>query len=150
MRGSKKARAVWTVLLVLWLCFVWGHSLVPADLSSEESSRFLFLVRPIFALFGSTDEQLMTYVIRKCAHFMEYVVLTFLASGCARAWWADAPAAKRLVVVTWACVPVVDEFIQSFSPGRAPRLTDVLIDMSGGALGMCLWWLLHRRRRPRQ
>ena len=150
MSASKKSRAAWTVLLVAWLCFVWGHSLVPADLSSEESSWFVGVARPFFEALGIADEGMMTHLVRKTAHFSEYAVLMAIASGFARAWWEGSALGQRLRLAIWVCVPVVDEFIQSFTPGRDPRVTDVLIDMSGGLLGMLIWWLSHRAPRRRQ
>ena len=132
MTSARRSRIVWTSLLVAWLCVVWGHSLMPADLSSEESSRFVFLVRPLFEAFGCADEGLMTHAIRKAAHFSENVVLMLIATRFARVWQADKPAARAIMVAIWVCVPMVDEAIQSFSPGRSPQVTDVLLDMGGG------------------
>ena len=103
-----------------------------------ESSRFVFLVRPIFELFGNSDERAMTFVIRKAAHFSEYVVLTFLASGCARAWFAQSAACARAVLAVWIMTPLIDETIQGFVPGRDPRVMDVCIDLAGGLLGMLI------------
>lgn len=144
-------RLVWTVAFIIWLCVIWGHSLMPADVSSAESSRFVFLVRPIFGLFGCEDEDLMTFFIRKCAHFSEYVVMAILAARAACAWFETRRAALLAALVVWAAVPCVDETIQLFVPGRDGRFTDVLIDMSGGLLGLCLAGLIRlppRASRP--
>ncbi len=138
MQSKNRARVIWTALFVMWLCFVWGHSLVPADASTEESSRFVFLVRPIFELFNNHDEELMTFVIRKIAHFSEYVVLMALALQCFRSWEIGRPKMMWALLVVWVCVPAIDETIQGFVPERDPRVMDVLIDMSGGMLGMAI------------
>ena len=147
--ARRRSRIVWTVLLVLWICVVWGHSLMSAEISAEESSRFVFLVRPFFAMCGITDEGFMTHVIRKTAHFSEYAVLASIAIGCVRAWWGATRTALYTVLAIWVCVPVVDETIQGLSPGRAPRVTDVLIDMAGGLLGMLIAHAVLRRKRLR-
>lgn len=112
------------------------------ELSAAESSRFVFLLRPLFALFGNTDEQLMTFVIRKGAHFSEYAMLIFLASRMAMAWWGRGPRSFAVTCGIWLCAPLVDETIQLFTPGRAGMLTDVLIDCSGGFVGLAIAWLL--------
>jgi VanZ family protein len=40
---------------------------------------------------------------------------------------------------------VSDEWHQSFTPGRSPSLLDVLIDGTGGLIGLALWaWILTR------
>ena len=147
MTDRRTSRVRWTLLLVLWLCVVWGHSLMPADLSSDESSRFLWLVRPFFEALGNTDEQLMTHVIRKAAHFCENVVLMVIATGLSWAWWGQTVGALAGRLAIWACVPAIDELIQSFSPGRSPQVSDVLLDMCGGVVGMLVAWLWRRRAR---
>lgn len=138
MRFKNRSRVMWTVLFVLWLCFVWGHSLVPADVSTEESSRFLFLIRPFFELFNNHDEQLMTFAIRKMAHFSEYVVLMALALQSVQSWDLKRPKFVWVIMAIWIGVPAVDETIQGFVPGRDPRVMDVMIDMAGGMLGMAI------------
>ena len=152
MEQTKRRRIVWTVLFVLWLCFVWGHSLVPGDASTEESSRFVFLVRPFFELFGNHDEMLMTFVIRKLAHFSEYVVMMLLASGSVRCWMEGERTIKNALLAVWVAVPCIDEIIQLFVPGRDSRVHDVLIDMMGGAIGVLLYLWARKRaqRKPRR
>lgn len=136
--GSKRARLRWTIAFVAWLCVVWGHSLMPGDMSSAESSRFVFLVRPFFELFGCTDEQLMTLFIRKCAHFGENTVLVLLAYQMAVAWFGKSRAALVLTLALWVAIPCIDETIQLFIPDRTGSPVDVLIDMSGGLLALVI------------
>lgn len=143
--STRRSRICWTVAFFVWLCVVWGHSLMSGDLSSMESSRFVFLVRPLFALFGNTDEQLMTFVIRKAAHFSEYAMLTGIGSGMAHAHFGHTRTAAILVLAIWVVAPCVDETIQLFVPDRAGMPTDVLIDMSGGLVGMCVARLVMNR-----
>jgi VanZ family protein len=47
-------------------------------------------------------------------------------------------AATRLIALLVCLVPVVDEAIQLFVPGRSGRVTDVLLDLSGVAFGAVL------------
>ena len=146
MDSPRRSRLRWTLLLVVWLAFVWGHSLVPGDESTLESSRFVFLVRPVFELLGCHDEQIMTFIIRKAAHFSEYVVLMAIGVGAARAWFRDMRARLGALWAFWVVVPVIDETIQLFVPGRDARVTDVLIDMAGGLLGAFVAHAWARRR----
>lgn len=142
-------RVLWTVLFILWLCVVWGHSMLPADLSSEESSWVVALVRPFFSLFGVTDGHVMTHVIRKGAHFTEYVILMLIGVKFVREWAQSKLGTWLSTVAIWVCVPMVDETIQRFTPGRAPRITDVCIDMAGGLLGMLISHAILKRAKPR-
>ncbi len=137
------------MLLILWICVVWGHSMMPSDLSSEESSWVVALLRPVFSLFGVTNGQVMTHVIRKGAHFTEYVVLMLIGVRFAREWARSGLGTRLITVLVWAGVPMIDETIQSFTPGRAPLVTDVCIDMAGGFLGMLISYAFLRRVKPR-
>ena len=144
MTSQRRLRIIWTVLLVGWLCVIWGHSLMPADVSSNESSRFLFLVRPFFEAFGSSDEHLMTHVIRKTAHFLENIVLMLIATRFGCVWWGKSRKALVAMALIWVCVPVIDEVIQMLSPGRSPQVSDVFLDMCGGAVGVIIALLVMR------
>lgn len=153
---SSRRVLAWGAALALWVCFVWGHSLVGGAASSLESGRFVALLRPAFEALGVTDVDLMTFIVRKCAHFSEYAVL----GGIARMFWlavADGRVrerARRGVLLAGcaltAAVPCIDETIQLFVPGRAGQVRDVLIDLSGAATGALLCWAIACMRRRRR
>ena len=87
---------------------------------------FLFSAQPQAALnFGQPE------FLGKAAHVVEYAVLGWLiqrARGDKNAWWQS-----WLMAILYA---VTDEFHQSFTPGRTPRVTDVMIDAVGAGIGM--------------
>ena len=143
------SRAKWTLAFCVWLCVVWGHSLMSGPASSFESSRFVFLVRPLFEFFGCTDESVMTFFIRKGAHFTEHAIAVMLGWKAAREWFGESRKALWVTLAIWVLVPCIDEGIQLTVPGRAGMVTDVLIDMSGGLAGMLLMTLIHRARSVR-
>ena len=144
-RGIPAARLL---VLVAWVCFVWGHSLVPGVASDAESLSVVARVSPLLGALGIRGTHAMNHVVRKLGHFSEYLVLGIVAS------WALRPAEKDRVVVgpsptdsvahagTWATlavcalVPCVDETIQLFVPRRSGMLTDVCLDMVGCACGL--------------
>lgn len=144
--GSRRARRAWVVALVVWVAFVWGHSLASGDVSGAESGLFVGLLRPLFAALGVTDPDLMSFVVRKCAHFTEYAILGVIVVGNVRSSWAAVGPRSLLFVLVGVAVPFVDESIQLLVPGRAGMLRDVLIDLSGLACGLLLAWLVAWRR----
>ena len=84
----------------------------------------------------------------KVLHFLLYLIL-----GATLAWGWDR---TRRRVPHWAVVSVgvvyglVDEWHQSFVPGRSPSLGDALADLAGTVAGFALvagllWW--HRESR---
>ncbi len=126
--GGKTRRIVFTVLTVLWLLVIWGHSLMPADLSKEESGGLLALLIGYFPWL--TD-----HIIRKAAHFTEYAILgalLFAATAGSRRSPSFPPLAGVLTAMT-------DETIQIFSEGRSGQVSDVWLDFAGFLL---LWGLL--------
>jgi VanZ family protein len=110
-RGVSTSRAFthWAPVL-LWAALIFAFSSIPS-LSSG---------------LGSWD-----YVLRKCAHVTEYVVLTFLL---ARAVEREAPAFALGVLYA-----ISDEVHQSFVRGRHAAPLDVAIDSVGLVLGIALW-----------
>ncbi len=75
------------------------------------------------------------HIIRKLAHFTIYTILGLLLMSLAETF--DFTNKKRLLLSVligflYACL---DEFHQSFTPGRTPLFTDVLIDMLGVIVG---------------
>ncbi len=121
-------------LLAVNILFIWGNSLLPASVSATISHW----VRNILAAFlpgGSGGEPNAGHgLVRKLAHFTEFAclgaLLTWLLSMYRRAAiWA---------LPLGAFVASIDETIQRFVPGRGPRVTDVLIDTTGVAVGIGL------------
>ena len=127
------------VALLLWLLFIWGNSCVSGDASSSESLAFLEIIRPVFEALGITDTHLMHTLVRKCAHFLEYLVLAVLA---VRALGASSVV---VIVAFGLLAPCVDETIQLFVPGRVGAITDVCIDACGFATGALACRLLSGR-----
>lgn len=148
LRNVSRRTLAWGAALLLWVAFVWGHSLIGGTASSAESGRVVALLRPLFQAVGVSDANLMTFVVRKAAHFSEYAVL----GAIARTFWvrlAAELAAPRVALLTLgtaltALVPCLDETIQLFVPGRCGSARDVLIDLSGAVTGAFICWLFSR------
>lgn len=141
---------VWGVLLALWVCFIWGHSMVQGPASSSESGLVYELLMPVFDCFGVYDRDVCTFVIRKTAHFSEYLVLGFIAVNFAKALKRQGVAAlsvQAAIPGTCAFVPVLDETLQLFVPGRSGSPRDVAIDLCGFAVGVWAATAVVRYRR---
>ena len=76
------------------------------------------------------------YVLRKCAHMIEYAVLGLLLL---RALGRELPA-----FVAALAYAAIDELHQHFVPGRHASPVDVVIDAVGVTIGLLVW----ARRRP--
>lgn len=109
------------------------------------NSAVRFLVSNYDSLDRNTQNTLNAqteHLIRKLAHFTEFALLGFflLCHICAIArlhpipFWGRAGIAFLLTAVSAA----FDEMHQLWVDGRAPRITDVLIDSAGGLCGILL------------
>lgn len=129
---------VMTVLTVLFISFIFIHSLINADASAEESLATMAFFQGILNALG-IPLNLTDYIMRKTAHFCEFGVLGILVSltfysydKCINKFY------KRILSVFFVCLAtaVTDETIQLFVPGRSGQITDVLLDFSGSVAGV--------------
>ena len=70
----RKQLTILNILITATILFAWGHSLMPGDLSEEESSRALELLRPFLEIFFGKGN-VTDHLVRKLAHFSEYALL---------------------------------------------------------------------------
>lgn len=148
--ATRAGTSRWVLALVLWVCFIWGHSLVPGTASSAESLSFVNGLRPAFELLGITETLMMTFIVRKTAHFLEYAVLGIIAGSLVRHGWGRGVFRGKLSLLVAAAVPVIDETIQRFVPGREGQPRDVCIDLAGVAFGLLVFWVVSRLRARRR
>ncbi len=166
----RKMRILLRVLIVVSIVFAWGHSMIPATESSEESGFVFELLRPVLSAFFPED-MINGLFVRKLAHFCEYTLMGLEMSAYAaiiiRTNYvsfrkeADKTYKKThrkqtlcLAINTVFCglaVAFIDETIQIFSPGRGPEIADVWLDMGGFVCGGCVVGLVcmifgHKRK----
>ena len=124
--------------------------MVQGPASSSESGFVYELLMPVFVRFGIYERDVCTFVIRKTAHFSEYLVLGLIAVNFIKSLKRQGDAAPNLqtaIFVACALVPVLDETLQLFVPGRSGSPRDVAIDVCGLAVGTCLATVVVRYRR---
>ena len=144
----RKAARVCFLLSLLWMIFIFTMSQQNADVSTETSLRagtfVAELLVPGYRDWTPAEQQALAmridYPVRKLAHASEYTVLGILYS---LSYLSVVPAPKRkkllfTVLPLGMLYAASDEFHQLFVPGRAGRVTDVLIDSSGVLLGIAL------------
>lgn len=124
------------VLLILTfavIAFIFTQSVLPQNLSAEESGWFrTHIMEPVFGLFGLQAPS--HHVTRKLAHIFEFFVLSALLVPC---WKGNAYRAA----FSGFAVAFLDESLQLLT-ARGAALTDVWIDLIGVTLGTLLGLLL--------
>ena len=121
-------RYVLIALTVAMLLFIWGQSLLPRELSAEESGWFTtHIINPLLGLFGLSVKGTL---VRKLAHVTEYTILSILLTLLFR-------GSIRHVLPVGFSVAFLDESIQILSK-RGAMIQDVWIDLLGVLIGYIL------------
>jgi VanZ family protein len=79
------------------------------------------------------------FFIKKTAHVVEYCILAMLFDYSLRHTTHFSRLKRLIFTLTFiAFYALSDEFHQRFTPGREPRVRDVVIDILGGSIGIYL------------
>lgn len=145
----KKKRIALGALLLLLLFLIFGASGQDGAQSGSLSALVTTLANGVLKFLG-VSLRLSEHFVRKAAHFTEYTLLGLLLLANLAAWAADIRRHLAWPLFLGLLIPVLDEYSQTFVPGRAGTVQDVLLDFLGVLLGIGLGCLLHfaiRRRR---
>lgn len=125
--------------------FIWINSLLSGDVSSNQSG---FVVETLYPLFKNVmDVGVFTLLIRKGAHFTEFMILSIVFNYYYR--MLDLNKYHLITFIHGLGVAIIDETIQTFIPGRSGNLVDVLIDTCGVIVGILLVYVIDKIRRKR-
>lgn len=120
-----------------WPVLVWAALiswLSTGTFTSENTGRFIIPV--LHWLFPSASDATLIFLhnfIRKSAHFVEYFVLSLLILRAIRAGRQGSRLGWALAAIGLvAGYAALDEFHQSFVPGRSASVADVLLNTAGG------------------
>jgi hypothetical protein len=87
-----------------------------------------------FTVGSSSDFYWKDFVVKKTAHIIEYGILaTLIYRALVNSNVSNKKAMLYSVILAFL-YGATDEFHQSFTPGRGPKFTDVLIDTFGASL----------------
>lgn len=147
---SKRFKIIIFTLTACLIAFAFIHSLMPADISGEESESVMNFFQIIFNSLGFSAE-LTDHIVRKVAHFTEYTAIGSMLMCCAYSFNRFKPY-KYYIYMLFAglAAAVCDETIQLNVVGRSGQIVDVLIDFSGiitGTLIMLLAFTIYKRIR---
>jgi VanZ family protein len=139
--------------VILWAGVIFTFS--TGTFTSDNTSRVIIpALRWMFPHALAETLSLIHHVIRKSGHFIEYFIFSLLLLRALRAGRRDFGLRWALIVILIvAGYAALDEFHQSFVPGRGPAVSDVLLDTTGGAaaqLLVALAVLWHGIRKQRQ
>lgn len=129
-----------TILMLLWMLLIFIMSSCDATESTNQSN---FIVNIINNIFKIENIELLSFIIRKLAHFTEYLILGFLTINMLN----KNDISKKYLLSILICIiyATSDEIHQIFVPGRACQIRDVLIDSIGSITGVYLYKLINTK-----
>ena len=149
-------RILLPILTLLCLVFIFHNSLQDAGRSGERSKGIANAVSDRYeevtkSTVRRPQRDRMYMIVRKIAHLAEYGALAvcmafsvFAFRG--RVGWLYGPLFGVGILVA-----ALDEWLQSFSKGRSPAVSDALLDLGGVLLGfcvsLCVTAVIRRKRR---
>ncbi len=145
---NRKKQWFWTILIVIYVGFIFQNSLTPAVESSRQSGRVLAIILAVFRTVGLDGNMVTEHLVRKMAHFTEFSLFGILLWNCLRVY--RLPQRLWLMMQLWLAtlIPLIDETFQLFTEGRAGQVSDVWLDISGvmfGSLCMIAAWYLWKK-----
>lgn len=151
MNGQIRKKKIITTVAAVCLLFVYIMIFCFSSESAEESSALSravmdFLVDMYYKLMGGGGEVVVVdpqavpleKIIRKAAHFAEYMAVGFLSFGIAVLWIKKLWYGVGLVMLQLLISGALDELHQYFVPGRYASVKDVMLDTAGGMAGILI------------
>lgn len=136
---SKGKKVFHIVLTIAIMVFIFIQSALTADLSMHESNVIVKWLSSFLHIHPET----LSFIVRKCAHFLEYLILGISMIISVRdlsSWnrWKSGTMALLICAVYAA----TDELHQMFVQGRSCEVRDILIDSLGALTGILLACLI--------
>jgi VanZ family protein len=175
-----KNKKTFFIMLLLWIMPVYFFQVIssfsnqPAVLSAGESRGIVRIIiqkaeciqetickylpesqsKKVEKFFDEKAEDILHFIIRKGAHFLNFFILGFLYTMLAL-WILNHLFTVRSIfnavaaaLICGLLAAIVDELHQWFIPGRSAEIRDVVIDFSGVFLGCIVvkFGLLRRKK----
>ena len=129
-----------TVLVAILMIIIFIMSSFDSVESSNQSN---FIVDIIANIFKIENIELLSFIIRKLAHFTEYLILGLLVANMFIK--NNINNLCLLSIILCIIYATSDEIHQIFVPGRACQLRDILIDSIGSIIGIYLYKLINEK-----
>ena len=136
------------ILIILLLCtffIIFGFSSQNGEQSGGISRKVTEIILKASSNYNKLEEEEKEIIlhrtesiIRKVAHFSIYTVVGFLLMGLLSTYKIKDKWRLIMTIGIGILYAISDEFHQSFSPGRSPKVTDVYIDTLGVIVGALL------------
>lgn len=126
-----KKKIINLLLVIIWMAVIFIMSSFDSTESSNQSN---FIVDIISNILNINNIEIISFIIRKLAHFTEYLILGILISNLIHSY------NKKTYISIIICIlyAISDEIHQLFVTGRSCQILDIIIDSIGSILGIYL------------
>lgn len=156
MRNTLKRDAIVKGLLcIIWLGIIFYNGTRQGEISQRGSREVAKIVSMFINIPTSIVEtpsikfSVVNFYVRKNAHFFQYLILSILLCAAVRKIKLYRTSEIFLLLFLLLFFSVIDEFIQMYIPNRTSNILDILIDFSGGIIGMLIYnvgYKLHKKK----
>lgn len=126
--------------LLLWMAVIFWFSSQNGETSGSLSEGVLNWILSLFPIsLDGPAVEFLHFLLRKGAHFTEYLILALLLMNVMGRWGETRPRRVLAAVIFSAIYAATDEWHQSFVAQRFMSLADVGIDTAGALAGSLIY-----------
>ena len=134
----KKKKIISLLLLIGWMFFIFIMSSYTGNDSSNQSN---IVVMFISRLFNIDNLSLLSIIIRKTAHVLEFLILSILFCNVLYLYNINV----YFSIIFSFIYAIFDEIHQLFIIGRTGQALDVIIDSFGILIGFIIYRLIKKK-----
>ena len=146
-KRSKSNIIISWILMLLWMLFIFYMSQQNGTESTQKSDFVANLLRYIGIDGNENVRGIITFIIRKAAHFTEYFILFVLIYRVVTIYFNINNLKYYISIFILFLYACSDEIHQSFIPGRECAVRDVIIDTSGGIIALLFILIINKIRK---
>ena len=141
-----KKKIIYLVMLILWIGFIFGNSLMNGKSSGSFSGSITEVIHNVLQnIHINIKIETLHTIIRKGAHFSEYFLLGIIMILNVYQYLKEAKYFISFSIGFCLLISIIDETIQTFVEGRSGNIVDVGIDSLGFLLSILIMSLLDRK-----
>ena len=132
-----KKLLAWSSVLI-WMGVIFNFSAQNAEKSFNLSQGFSKILYNLISSLPGVELKLSIFhsLLRQTAHFLVFFILAILLINALRISGLNFSSAALYTIIIAAAYAGLDEYHQSFVPGRTAELKDVFIDSLGIIAGV--------------
>ncbi len=145
MKTGRILAVMTAILTLLSLLFIFSNSLSTAEQAGEKRGTVVTVIESVATGLSGKEVKLnksQLTTVSKIAHVTEFALFAFFFSATLALRGKNLYHSFYQIHFCTLFCALTDEYLQSFSAGRGPSLTDCMVDLSGAIIGYGIAYLL--------